>query len=79
MPELHDMLGQPLRIEGLLKPGHVSNRAGISSALYTVENTKGKLDNRVKLTCATCDNPDPLKSAIAQRWADAPLKPPEKS
>jgi hypothetical protein len=29
-----------------------------------------------KLSCAHCDNPDPLKSVIAQRWADAPLKPP---
>jgi hypothetical protein len=33
---------------------------------------------RVKLRCANCEHPDPLKSAIAQRWVNGPLKPPAK-
>ena len=33
---------------------------------------------RVRLGCDNCEDPDPLKSAIARRWVDGPLKPPAK-
>jgi hypothetical protein len=35
-------------------------------------------DGRPKLRCVDCEGEDPLKSVIAQRWADGPLKPPAK-